>query len=389
MEENIKNLINNYKVYHNEDPEIVCSCGGRFEILGNHTDHNHGLCLASACNLEIVAAVRRRKDKKVVLKSLGYQENEVDLSNLDVVDGEKERSEALIRGIAYYLNNKGYKIGGFNAYTISTVFRGAGVSSSAAFELLVGHIYNVLFNEGKIPNLVLCKAGQYAENEYFGKKSGLLDQIGVGYGGIVKIDFKNIENPEVEQIKFPFKDLHFVIVNTGGDHSSLSDLYSSIPQDMYAAANEMKQRFLADASEQDLEEAKPNLTEMQYLRAKHFYSENLRVRNAINALKEESEQAFLDAINESRLSSTNNLKNMMVGNQYEGSPLEACDLVMEATENHGAVKINGGGFAGSVISIIPTKYLKTAMSKLKKKYGNENVVEIFIREDGPKTLYKF
>ena len=389
MEENIKNLINNYKVYHNEDPEIVCSCGGRFEILGNHTDHNHGLCLASACNLEIVAAVRRRKDKKVVLKSLGYQENEVDLSNLDVVDGEKERSEALIRGIAYYLNNKGYKIGGFNAYTISTVFRGAGVSSSAAFELLVGHIYNVLFNEGKIPNLVLCKAGQYAENEYFGKKSGLLDQIGVGYGGIVKIDFKNIENPEVEQIKFPFKDLHFVIVNTGGDHSSLSDLYSSIPQDMYAAANEMKQRFLADASEQELEEAKPNLTEMQYLRAKHFYSENLRVRNAINALKEESEQAFLDAINESRLSSTNNLKNMMVGNQYEGSPLEACDLVMEATENHGAVKINGGGFAGSVISIIPTKYLKTAMSKLKKKYGNENVVEIFIREDGPKTLYKF
>ncbi len=389
MEENIKNLINNYKVYHNEDPEIVCSCGGRFEILGNHTDHNHGLCLASACNLEIVAAVRRRKDKKVVLKSLGYQENEVDLSNLDVVDGEKERSEALIRGIAYYLNNKGYKIGGFNAYTISTVFRGAGVSSSAAFELLVGHIYNVLFNEGKIPNLVLCKAGQYAENEYFGKKSGLLDQIGVGYGGIVKIDFKNIENPEVEQIKFPFKDLHFVIVNTGGDHSSLSDLYSSIPQDMYAAANEMKQRFLADASEQELEEAKPNLTEMQYLRAKHFYSENLRVRNAINALKEENEQAFLDAINESRLSSTNNLKNMMVGNQYEGSPLEACDLVMEATENHGAVKINGGGFAGSVISIIPTKYLKTAMSKLKKKYGNENVVEIFIREDGPKTLYKF
>jgi galactokinase len=389
MEENIKNLVNNYKAYHSEDPELVCSCGGRFEILGNHTDHNHGLCLASACNLEIIAAVKKRKDKVVVLKSLGYQENQVDLSDLSIVELEKEHSESLIRGIAYYLNNKGYKIGGFNAYTISTVFRGAGVSSSAAFELLVGHIYNVLFNEGKIPNLVLCKAGQYAENEYFGKKSGLLDQIGVGYGGIVKIDFKNIENPDILQIQFPFKDLHFVIVNTGGDHSSLSDLYSSIPQDMYAAANEMKQRFLADASEQELEEVKGNLTEMQYLRAKHFYSENLRVRNAINALKENNEQAFLDAINGSRLSSTNNLKNMMVGNQYEGSPLEACDLVMKATENHGAVKINGGGFAGSVISVIPTKYLKTAMSKLKKKYGNENVVEIFIRDDGPKTIYKF
>ena len=321
-----------------------------------------------------------------MLKSQGFTADELDLSELDIKEEEKGSSEGLIRGVAAYLSEHGYKIGGFNAYTISTVFKGAGVSSSAAFELLVGHIFNVLYNEGRIPKLVLCKAGQFAENNYFGKKSGLLDQIGVGYGGIVQIDFKNIENPIVEQVNYPFKDLHFLLINTEGDHSSLSDLYSSIPVDMYNAANEMKQHFLREASIEQLEEVKSNLTEMQYLRAKHFYGENERVAAAIKALKENDEESFLNAINGSRASSTNYLKNMMVENHYEGSPLEACDLLMEATENHGAVKINGGGFAGSVIAVIPTAYLKKAISAMSKKYGKENVQEIFVREDGPKTV---
>ncbi len=388
MEQIATNVITNYEAFFGEKAELVVSCGGRFEILGNHTDHNHGLCIASACNLEIVAAIKKSKDKSVSLKSLGFPIDELDLNNLNPVEEEKGHSEGLIRGVAAYLVNKGYKIGGFNAYTISTVFKGAGVSSSAAFELLVGHIFNILFNEGKISKLVLCKAGQYAENIYFGKKSGLLDQIGVGYGGIVQIDFKNIEDPAVEQVEFPFKDLHFVIINTGGDHSSLSDLYSSIPLDMYRAANEMKQRFLADASLEQLESVKGSLKEIEYKRALHFYTENARVRKAIKALKENDEESFLAAINESRLSSTNNLKNMMVGDKYEGSPLEACDLLLKATDNHGAVKINGGGFAGSVIAAIPDKYLDKAISAMSKKYGKENVVEIQIREEGPKTVCK-
>lgn len=386
MENNIEKLIEYYKNYYDGNPELVASCGGRFEILGNHTDHNHGLCIASACNLEIIAAVKKRKDKQVNLKSLGFLANDVDLEDLEIQPEEKETSNGLIRGVAAYLASKGYKIGGFNAYTMSTVFKGAGVSSSAAFELLVAHIFNVLYNDGKIPKLVLCKAGQYAENEYFGKKSGLLDQIGVGYGGVVQIDFQDINNPVVEQVKFPFEDLHFVLINTGGDHSSLSDLYSSIPLDMYAAANELKQHFLRDANYEDLEDAKPNLTEMQYLRAKHFFTENIRVKKAIQSLKNNDEATFLQMINESRESSTNNLKNMMVKDKYEGSPLEACDLLMKTTENHGAVKINGGGFAGSCIAVIPTNYLEKSLKVLRKKYGDENVQEIFVREDGPKTV---
>ena len=388
MEQKIETVLSNFESYFNSKPEMVVSCGGRFEILGNHTDHNHGLCIASACNLEIVAAVKKNKDKQVELKSLGFQLNDLSLDDLTAKEDEKGTSTGLIRGVAAYLSEKGYKIGGFTAYTISSIFRGAGVSSSAAFELLLGHIFNVLFNEGKISNLVLCKAGQYAENVYFGKKSGLLDQIGVGYGGIVQIDFKNIEEPVVEQVKYPFKDLHFLLVNTGGDHSTLSDLYSSIPLDMYRAANEMKQRFLADASLEELENVKHNLSDIEYSRAVHFYTENKRVKDAIKALKECNEEAFLKAINESRVSSTKNLKNMMVGDQYEGSPLQACDLLLEASEGHGAVKINGGGFAGSVIAVIPDNYLKKVMTAMSKKYGKGNVVEIFIREDGPKTLFK-
>ena len=389
MEENIEQLVSNFKAYHQEDPDLVASCGGRFEILGNHTDHNHGLCIASACNLEIIAAVKKNNKKIIRLKSLGFPIDELDLSDLKIHEDEKGHSEALIRGIANYLVKAGYKIGGFDAYTVSTVFKGAGVSSSAAFELLVGHLFNVLFNDGKINNLLLCKAGQYAENEYFGKKSGLLDQIGVGYGGIVEIDFKDIDNPKVEKVEFPFDDLHFLVINTGGDHSALSDLYSSIPLDMYAAANEMKQRFLADASLEELENVKRELTPIQYSRALHFFEENVRVRKAIRALQTKDEKLFLDCINESRISCTEKLKNMMVGDEYKGSPLEACDLLLKATGGKGAVKINGGGFAGSVIACVPTEVLDKAISKMSKKYGEENVQEIFIRKTGPVTLYKF
>ena len=387
MEEQIKTLLDNFEAYFQGQADIVASCGGRFEILGNHTDHNHGLCIASACNLQIMAAARKRKDTQINLKSLGYPMDELDVSDLSMHQEEKEHSASLIRGIAYYLDKHGYKIGGFDAYTISTIFRGAGVSSSAAFELLVAHLFNVFFNEGNVPHMVLCKAGQFAENEYFGKKSGLLDQIGVGFGGVVQMDFKDIDNPTVEQIEFPFDNLHFLLINTGGNHSSLSNLYSSIPSDMIFAANEMKKRFLVEGSLEELESVKHNLTDIQYSRSVHFYTENKRVRNAMDALKNKDEQAFLDAINESRLSSTNNLKNMMVENQYEGSPLQACDLFMKATNNHGAIKINGGGFAGSVIGVIQDEYLDKAIKELSKKYGKDNVIEIFIRKDGPITLY--
>ncbi|MCR5185193.1 MAG: hypothetical protein K6C32_03850 [Bacilli bacterium] len=379
----LEHLNTQFNKQFNEESDQLFSCGGRFEILGNHTDHNHGLCLASACNLEITASVKKTNELKVYFASKGFDLDEVDLSDLKATNKEYATSKGLIRGVAAYLKSHGYIIGGFKAYSESTIFKGAGVSSSAAFELLVGYIFNVLYNDGKISKFELCKAGKYAENEYFGKKSGLLDQIGVGYGGVVKIDFKNIDDPLVEQIEFPFKDLHFVLVNTGGDHSNLSDLYSSIPLDMYSAAKKCGHQFLIEGNLEELDSHKDELSESEYLRGLHFYLENERVKTAFRAIREKDEELFLKQINESRLSSTKYLKNMMVENHYEGSPLEACDLLLKATENHGAVKINGGGFAGSVIALVPSKYLSKTMEKMRQKYGNENVVEIFVRENGP------
>ena len=387
MEECVSNLLSKYQGLFGSVAEQVFSCGGRFEILGNHTDHNHGLCLASACNLEIIASVSKNSSEKVLFQSLGFELDEVDLTDLESKEIEYATSKGLIRGVAAYLINHGYKVGGFNAYSESSIFKGAGVSSSAAFELLVGQIFNVLFNERKISKLELCKAGKYAENEYFGKKSGLLDQIGVGYGGVVKIDFKNIDDPLVEQIDFPFKDLHFVLVNTGGDHSSLSDLYSSIPSDMYEAAKACGHNYLVEGSLEEVEAHKSEMSEMAYLRAKHFYKENARVRNAFKALQDNDQKTFLKMINESRESSTNYLRNMMVGSNYKGSPLEACDLLMKYCDNQGAVKINGGGFAGSVIALVPTSKLEKVLGKMKEHYGENNVQEIFVRDSGPKVIY--
>lgn len=388
MDNQFSRLAKTYEQFFRESPTHIVSCGGRFEILGNHTDHNHGLCIASACNLEIIGAIKPNKQKVVTLKSVSFPIDEVDLTDFHPYESEQGTSKSLIRGVAAYFKENGYKVGGFSAYTESSIFKGAGVSSSAAFELFVAHIFNVLYNDGKVPTLQMCKAGQYAENVYFGKQSGLLDQISVAYGGVVKINFKDIANPEIEKVQFPFKDLHFVLINTGGDHSTMSNLYSSIPQDMFKAANEMRQRFLADCSFDELEKNKLNLTENEYLRATHFFKENVRVINAIKAMEDEDEELFLKMINESRISSTKYLKNMMVEGHYEGSPLEACDLFMEITQGKGAIKINGGGFAGSVIGVVPTEYLDKVITNLSKKYGEVNVKEIFIRTNGPLTLYK-
>lgn len=379
-------VIEFFKEKYEKEPEEIFSCGGRFEILGNHTDHNHGLCLAATCDLCITAAVRKRDDNVINFISKGYTPFSINLDELDVKEDEKGRSTGLARGIAFYLKEHGYDIGGFDAVSDSTIFMGAGVSSSAAFELLVAEIYNYYFNKDKIDRMTLCKAGQFAENNYFGKKSGLLDQIGVGYGNIVSIDFKEIEKPVVEQVKFPFEHLHFVIVNTGGSHAELSDLYSSIPMDMYNAAKIMGHQFLREGTKEELEAKINDMSVMEFKRALHFYQENERVKMAIEAIKNNDEKTFLECINESRISSTNNLRNMMVDNTYEGSPLEACDLAMEYMENKGAAKINGGGFAGSIITVVPNEYLESFIEKMSEKYGKGNVKEVFVRKMGPSVI---
>lgn len=378
------NLTRLFKKYFNNKPTYRFDCGGRFEILGNHTDHNHGLCLAATASLAIISLVSKRDDLVVHFNSIGFSNVDIDLSNLDIVESESN-SSAMIRGVAKYLLDHGYKIGGFDAVSNSTIFPGAGVSSSAAFQLLIGQIFNELFNDGKIDKITLAKAGQYSENNYFGKASGLLDQIGVAFGNVVSIDFKDIDNPKVEQILFPFDDLVFIGVNTGGNHSLMNGLYSQIPIDMKNAAKKMRVEFLRESTLDKLEQT-TSLSEVEYKRALHFYSENERVKKAIEALRSKDKKAFLNLMNESRKSSTENLKNMMVEGHYEGSPLEACDRAMSILGQDGACKINGGGFAGSIICAVPVDMAKKFSKAMSKYYGKDNVVQINIRKYGPRSF---
>ena len=371
-----------FENHFHKKPEYEVSCGGRFEILGNHTDHNHGLCCAATCDLKIYGFLRKRDDDYIEICSVGYLPCIASINELNVVYEVFASSKGLVKGVAKYLLDHGYDVGGFDLYTDSSIFPGAGVSSSAAFESLIGQIFNVLFNDGKIEKITLAKAGQYAENVYFGKKSGLLDQIGTGYGNISYIDFKNIENPQVETIPFPFIDLHFVIANTGGSHAELNDLYSSIPVNMWGAAKKIGHEFLREGSLQEVQNQK-DLTEMELNRAIHFYGENERVIKMKTALLKNNKEEFLALINASRKSSTELLKNMMVEDKYEGSPLEACDRAMKIMDGEGACKINGGGFAGSIICVVPENKLNTFIKKMGKFYGENNVKEVHVNENGP------
>ena len=379
---NTKITTQDFEKQFQSKPEYSVSCGGRFEILGNHTDHNHGLCCAATCDLSIYGYLKKENTNIVEVCSVGFSPCKANLDDLSVLKDDFASSRGLVKGVAKYFSENGYKVGGFSLFTESSIFPGAGVSSSAAFESLIAQIFNVLYNEGKVAKIHLAKAGQFAENKYFGKKSGLLDQIGTGYGDISYIDFKDIKNPTVDTIDFPFEDLHFVIVNTGGSHAELNDLYSSIPEDMWSAAKKTGHEFLREGSVEEIN-ACSSLKEMERNRALHFYGENERVIKMKEALKNKDRALFLRLINESRKSSTDLLKNMMVMDNYEGSPLQACDRAMEIMQKEGACKINGGGFAGSIICVVPTNHLQEFLSSMAKYYGDANVKEVHVNPHGP------
>ena len=368
------------------EPEKYFSCGGRFEVLGNHTDHNHGLCIAATCNLSVYAAVTKREDKIVRILSEGYGNYEIDLTNLDKLTEEEGRPTALIRGIAKHLSDGNYKILGFDAYIKTDIPKGAGVSSSAAFELLISELFNALHNDNKIPLLELCKASQHAENYYYGKMSGLLDQIGVGYGGLSYIDFAEFTHPIVETLDVNFNDYQFIIVNTGGDHAKLSHLYDAIPKDMFKVADYFSKGFLREVNYKDILDNREQIIEqcglLAYQRAEHFLKECERVHKAYEALKLRNIPMLIKMMNESRESSTKLLENMYV-DKKAGSPLEACELIYKASNKKAGVKINGGGFAGSVIALVPKDEVSNVTKAAREKYGKDNVYLVSIREEQP------
>ena len=374
-------ILKTFEEIYNKPAEGYLQSGGRFEMLGNHTDHNHGKTLASTCSLVIQGAYAKEENNIVKLVSKGQCEFEISLDNTEPQEETVDNSACFIRGIAHYFKLHGYNIGGFSVYTESLVPPGSGVSSSAAFEVLIGKIFNHLYNDNKISILELCKAGQYAENNYFGKKSGLLDQIACACNGISYIDFKDIKNPKIEIIHNDFKGYQFVIVDTGKSHAALSDLYSSIPDDMLSAAHKLGHEFLRESSLQELEQNKSKLTSSEYCRAKHFFEENERVEKALICLKNSDFAGYFACVRASEQSSRNLLKNAMVNDIYEGSLAEAIDISNKAMDYQGASKINGGGFGGSIICIVPLEKLNNYLKIMKNKYGEKHVFCVSVLND--------
>ena len=371
-------ILSRYEAMYNQQAEGFLVSGGRFEMLGNHTDHNHGKTLASTCSLIIECAFAKEEDNIVKFFSKGNCDFKISLDSTDVIIDETGTSQCFVRGVADYLKKHGYKIGGFSAYIESSIPPGSGVSSSAAFEILIGKIFNKLYNDNKIDILTLCKAGQYAENNYFGKKSGLLDQISCASMGVSYIDFKNIEKPRIEILHNTFDGYKFVIVDTGKSHAELSHLYSSITSDMWNAAQKMGHEFLRECNRKELEAHKAEFTEGEYNRATHFFDENDRVEKGLECLKKNDFAGFFECVNGSQVSSRNLLKNAMVDDEYEGSLAEALDISNKAMDYAGASKINGGGFGGSIICIVPIGKFDKYYDIMSKRYGKEHVFVVSI-----------
>ena len=374
-----------FKETFNETHTHIFSSPGRIEILGNHTDHNNGLVLVSAIDLDILALVKKTDDNTILLNSQGYKMNQRDLSHLEKSDEENETSTAIIRGVAFKLKELGYKIGGFKAVSDSNICRGAGLSSSAAFELLIAEIINVLYNDSKISKVEMAKVGQFSENTYYGKPSGLLDQMGVSLGGFNFVDFRNNHNPKIENFYFNLKDYRVVLVNTGGSHGNLTSYYASIKEDMMRVASFFHKQNLREVDEELFYKSIPILKRKiggrAVMRSIHFYEENKRVLIAHEALKNNDIDTFLRMVNESGDSSYKLLENCFVQKDSKQGIALALTLSKMILKN-GAARVHGGGFKGTIIAYVHISEQINYIEKMKKVFGERNVVKLNLRPIG-------
>ena len=350
------------KRFGDERQLSLFSVAGRSELSGNHTDHNRGCVVAASISLDVIAVASPTCDGIVTVKSEGFDEDVVDLS---VYTAPKENieghSEELIAGVAAGFRQNGYKVGGFDAYTTSNVLKGSGISSSAAFEDMIGNILSHLYNDGQIDNVEIAKISQYAENVFFGKPCGLMDQVACAVGGIVGIDFADPKAPVIEKLDFDMSAAGYklCIVNTGGNHADLTDDYASVPAEMKAVAKALGKSVLREADEKDVIAAIPTLRktvgDRAILRALHFYAENRRVKELTAALKRNDLDAFLSGILASGRSSFCYLQNVYTTKNLteQGLSLALCLSDTTLSGKRAAWRVHGGGFAGTIQAFVP------------------------------------
>lgn len=389
--------IDNFVALYGDEREIfIFSTPGRSEIIGNHTDHNRGKVMAGAITKDIIAVAARRDDGIIRYKSEGYDEIVVNLSEIDNPDAFPDfTSTSLVAGMARGIENRGYAVGGFDAYSVTEVLKGSGISSSAAFEVMVGNVINHLYADGAIDNKEIAKIAQYAENVYFGKPSGLMDQMACAVGGFVYIDFACADSPEVVPLDFSLSEAGYAlcIVNTGGNHADLNADYASVPEEMRAVARSLGGEVLCGRCEGELVAKIPELRETvgdrAILRALHFIRENGRVEAARSALVSKDISAFLGIISESGKSSFEYLQNVYTTVNVKEQGLS---LALALTDGYlsgkgCAWRVHGGGFAGTVQVFVKRELLDGYVKYIESVFGEGAAMVLNIRPVGAVRLF--
>ena len=395
--ERIITAINAFTKNYGEDRDIeIFSVPGRSEIIGNHTDHNHGKVMAGAINRDILAVVSKNDEGVIRFCSEGYSKDQIRISDFSSPDKfRKFTSRALVAGMANAFINAGHSVGGYDAYSCTEVLKGSGLSSSAAFEVMVGNILNHLYNGGQVDNKEIAKYAQYSENVYFGKPCGLMDQMACAVGGFVYIDFLDNANPVVESIDFSLADAGYslCIVNTGGSHAGLNEDYASVPAEMKAVASHFGKPYMRGLSEADILSAAPHLRrrtgDRALLRAIHFIRENERVERAKDALITKDLSEFFEIILASGRSSYQYLQNVYTTHNAieQGISLALCVTDGVLSGKGGAFRVHGGGFAGTIQAFVKNEELDEYVKLINSVFGEGAAMPLNIRPLGAVKLF--
>lgn len=379
-------LANDFLELYGDLDVMLFSVPGRTELSGNHTDHNNGRVLAASVDIDIIAVAAKVEGNTVKIKSVGYREDSVDISAPSPENVRKGSSSAIIAGIADYFNRQGYVSGGFYAYTTSDVMTGSGLSSSAAFEVMCARIFSEFYNNGSISAMELAKAGKYAENEYFGKPCGLMDQAACASGGCLWMDFENSADPVTEKIDFDISKHGYslCIVNTGGNHADLTDDYAAVPAEMRSVAALMGKNVLRSCDESDfmgrISYLRSLVGDRAIMRAMHYFAENRRVDMQKAVLRNNDIDEYLRLVKLSGDSSFKFLQNVYTNQNVEE---QGISLALAVTERFGATcRVHGGGFAGTVQAYIKTEDVEEYKRTIEAIFGEDSCNVYTIRPYG-------
>lgn len=379
------------KLYGTDREAALYSVAGRSELSGNHTDHNHGCVIAASIDLDIIAVASPSAGSVIRVKSEGFPEDVVDFGVYNAPNPARyEKSDSLIAGMVAGFRKEGLAVGGFDAYTTSNVLKGSGISSSAAFEDMIGNILNYVYNDGKVSNVEIAKLAQYAENRFFGKPCGLMDQMACAVGGIIAIDFRDPSAPVIEQTDFDLSaaGYNLCIVNTGGNHADLTGDYASVPAEMKSVAAYFGKEVLRDTDENAVLAAIPALREKvgdrAILRALHFFAENRRVAAQKAALKAGDLDTFLANVIASGRSSFCYLQNVYTTKNVseQGLSLALCLAERVLSGKRAAWRVHGGGFAGTIQAFVPTEDVAEFRAVMDAAFGEGRCMVLRVRPEG-------